>query len=119
MKILMGVNLAAVCIFAYLAFIRVSFAALDVFGNYTQLDRAGVINEEAPAQFHPSYGFTRSSRYTVSRFIAGPALSAAAENALLGFVLAVLNSFISVGFFLESRLDRKGKPGEHGATNPT
>lgn len=83
------------------------FTDLDVRGRFTQLDRAGVINEQALEQFHPSYGFKKGHiRNTVPRYIAGPALDAAHNNAFFAAFVALVNA-IFCGFLLV--VNRKGK----------
>lgn len=57
--------------------------------RYTELDRAGVINESALADFATSYGFSTNARRNVPLYIASPALnqSRATAQAIAGAAL--------------------------------
>ncbi len=95
-KVILVVNVLAILGFAFLLFVQPIFTELDVGMNYTQLDRAGVINADALAAFHPGYGFSAANhRHSVPRYVAGPALRAQQATAGIGFAIACLNLVVS------------------------
>jgi len=103
-KILLVVNCLALVGFTILLFVQPMFTELAVLGNYTQLDRGGVINEDALGEFHPDYGFTQEHhRISVPWYIAGPALRAQWNNALAGITVVGVNLAVAVGFVLTGR----------------
>jgi hypothetical protein len=95
MKALVLINLVVVVAFGW--FVIRAYLSTDssVRGQYTALDRAGVINEEALAAFDEN--MARDSRILVPRWIAKPALSAERQNAALGLAVALVNLY-AVGF---------------------
>ncbi len=103
-KVFLVVNCLATLGFAFLLLIQPLSTDLDVRGRYTQLDREGVINQDALAKFHPSYGFTAANhRNSVPRYIAGPALRALRANAEIGLAVAATNLAVAVWALLAAR----------------
>ncbi len=104
MKILLVVNCLAILGFAFLFLVQPLLTDLSVRGRYTELDRAGVINEDALAEFHPSYGFAPGNyRNSVPRYIAGDALRAERTNGGIGLALACTNVALGVWVLLAGR----------------
>jgi len=101
MKTLLVLNAVALISAVYLSFVRVRLDEVTAAMRYTQLDRAGAINHtvlEDPSIFDPSYGFSTNDRYTVSRYIAQPALDGQRLNAFLLLGFAFVNVAIAVFF---------------------
>jgi len=110
-------NLLAALGFAILAFIVPALTDLDVRMRYTGLDREGVINTDALAKLHPSWGFTTEDhRISVPRHIATPALAAERENALLGLFVSGLNALFAIWLLVKTRPGAIAK--EAGAAEP-
>lgn len=113
------VNAALVLGSLWLLAVGAFMADVQMRSRFTQLDRAGVINEAALDQFHPSYGFKSGHvRNVVPRFIAGPVLEEAKRNASLLFLLASANLVLWVGALVAIR--KKAIAAEPGpASRPT
>jgi hypothetical protein len=92
-KILLAVNAVALIGFLIAAGIVPLFTDLDVRMRFTQLDRAGVINNDALDQFDPSYKFQEGAGYraTVPRFLAGTSLQRERMNAICGAIASAIN----------------------------
>lgn len=105
-------NVAAMSLFLLLLLFVPIQTDLTVRVNFTELDRAGVINPAALQKFHASYGFTSPDlgyRNTVPRYVAGPALQAERRNAVLGLVITGLNSLIAGGAWIGLRFRNRGR----------
>ena len=113
-RMLLILNTVSLLGFLGLFVVRPLFIDLDVRMNYTQLDRAGVINESALSQFHSSYGFSDSPRNSVPRYIAGAALAAEKLNAFFGICLAGVNLLLIIGVCFALR--RASKAAAKGTT---
>jgi hypothetical protein len=90
------VNSGAIVLFALLLFVAPMFSSLSTRVNFTQLDRAGVINVPALQQFHESYGFgdvrLLEHRSTVPAFIAASPINAEKHNAFFGLMFTFANA---------------------------
>ena len=102
-KCILAANLAAMIGFALLFSILPIWTEVQVKMKYVNLDRAGVIDANALAKFHPSYDFTKNPRIVVPLYIAGPALDAQSSSALGGFILALTNVVLTVWVLLKDR----------------
>ena len=114
LKVIFLINVLALIVFLGLFFFVPIYTDINVRMNFTQLDRAGVINEQALKQFHPSYGLTEDNiRNTVPRYSARDALLKEKRNALFGICLASFNILVSGGVWIYLR---KGYRGDEGNT---
>ena len=103
MKYLILLNVLAFALFLALRVVVPVFTAASVGMRYVELDRAGVINETALSEFDASFGFRENPRYTVPRYIGGPALSAETRNALLGAICSGANLLAAVLLAVRAR----------------
>lgn len=100
-RIVLALNSVALVGFAVALFGQPRITALKVCMRYTELDRAGVINNDALQKTYPDLAV--NPRGLVARYIGGPALRAQQVNALLGLSLAIVNLALAVGLVVAAR----------------
>jgi hypothetical protein len=118
MKALLTLNVIAVLIAVYVAFVQPVFTDLSVCMRYVELDRAGAINDAVlndSALFHPSYGFgSGKNRGAVPRYIAEPALDHERINARLLLLLTAVNTVLALVTVMRRRTTVKVTAGDAG-----
>lgn len=116
---LLPISILAVVGFAVARFILPIGTGLEARMRYTDLDRAGVINHEALQRFPGLVNAgNHTDRFLVPEHLVGPAVSAQRDNAMVGLILALLNS-VATGVVLRvTRPARTPSPTLAPATTP-
>jgi len=109
------VNAAALALFVLLFLLQPLDVDLAIRINFTQLDRAEAINQQALKTFDPSHKFGNIDaleyRETVPIFIAGPAIAQMQFLASIGILVTGLNSLGALTLWIWMRRNSRMHPG--------